>query len=197
MDPRASLPAEVSRIFYRREFRGRQTQVKHHFHENIRFCPRCGVGGRLERDYFRQAPAQPGGPEKQGIKGQRQVPNGSEWICDVCHFGFRILKSGRHSIAEDLFRRDRKLRNAVTLRQRFSRRRKKPMAFLKGKADLSKTRLKMQDLGLCVCGGKISASTNPPAVMAVMHSIPYCEQFEKLDPEDFLAFVRMSREPKE
>lgn len=44
----------------------------------------------------------------------RQTDNGSEWICKLCGFGFKIGKSTRYHLAEDLIKRDRALRNAVT-----------------------------------------------------------------------------------
>jgi hypothetical protein len=80
------------------------------FHENVRFCPHCGVDA-IERDFYRQASPQPGGG---GEKGVRQIPDGTEWICRICGFGFRITKSARHGTAENLLSRDRSLRNSVT-----------------------------------------------------------------------------------
>ena len=83
--------------------------MRHHFHENVRFCPKCGIEA-LERDWHKQAePRKDGG----GETGVRQVTNGTEWICKLCGFGFKIGKSTRYHLAEDLMKRDRSLRNAV------------------------------------------------------------------------------------
>ena len=45
-------------------------------------------------------------------------------------------------------------------------------------------------LGKCVCGKDIFADF---AEYAVMHEMPYCAEFEALEPDEFLAFVRRSR----
>lgn len=79
------------------------------FHENVRFCPKCGVEA-LERDYHRQSEPQPGGG---GEKGRAQTDGGTEWVCKLCGFGFKIGKSTRYHLAEELIKRDRALRNAV------------------------------------------------------------------------------------
>jgi len=50
--------------------------------------------------------------------------------------------------------------------------------------------LKPEDLGLCVCGRRIYASTQPPAVM---HELPCCEKFLELEALEFLTYVRRSR----
>ena len=81
-----------------------------HFHENIRFCPYCGVQS-LERDWYKQAPPAPGGG---GGKGVKQVASGMEFICRTCGFGFRIGKSARWQLVEELHRRERRQRNNVT-----------------------------------------------------------------------------------
>jgi hypothetical protein len=47
-----------------------------------------------------------------------------------------------------------------------------------------------EDLGLCPCGKKIGA--NGPAGH-VIHELPACKAFMKLDPVQFLAYVRRSR----
>jgi hypothetical protein len=52
-------------------------------------------------------------------------------------------------------------------------------------------KLKLEhDLGLCPCGQPIFASSEPAAVI---HGIPYCEQFLKLEPDEFLTYVRRFR----
>jgi hypothetical protein len=53
--------------------------------------------------------------------------------------------------------------------------------------------LKAEPLGLCPCGGRIFASINPPAVM---HAQPECDKFRELEPDDFLAYVRRTREER-
>jgi len=80
------------------------------FHENIRFCPHCGVES-LDRDFYRQAEPQPGGG---GAKGVKQIRSGTEYICRTCGFGFRIGKSARWHTVEELHQRERRLRNQVT-----------------------------------------------------------------------------------
>jgi hypothetical protein len=45
-------------------------------------------------------------------------------------------------------------------------------------------------LGNCACGRKIYASKEP---MAVAHELPYCKEFEELEPLEFVKFVRLSR----
>lgn len=51
----------------------------------------------------------------------------------------------------------------------------------------------MMPLGKCACGQDISASTNFEPVPAVAHALPYCKEFEQMDPVDFLTYVRRSR----
>lgn len=51
-------------------------------------------------------------------------------------------------------------------------------------------RIDAKDLGLCPCGKKIAASTDPPAVI---HAVPYCKEFLYLEPDEFLTYVRRSR----
>lgn len=77
--------------------------MKIQFHENVRFCPKCGVDS-LERDYHRQALPKLGGG---GEKGTSQT-DGTEWICLTCGLGFKIKKSTRWHLAEELFRSERK-----------------------------------------------------------------------------------------
>lgn len=48
----------------------------------------------------------------------------------------------------------------------------------------------MESLGRCPCGKKIWADTQS---YAVMHEIPYCQAFLKLEPDKFLTYVRRSR----
>lgn len=87
--------------------------MRFRFSDNIRFCPKCGVE-TLERDYLRQSPPKPGAPpEEQGEKGRKAVGDGSEWLCRVCGFGFRITKSARHCMVLDLISAERKLRSTV------------------------------------------------------------------------------------
>lgn len=50
--------------------------------------------------------------------------------------------------------------------------------------------VKFEPLGRCPCGGEIAAADDPPAVA---HSVPYCLSFEKMEPVEFLAYVRRSR----
>lgn len=50
---------------------------------------------------------------------------------------------------------------------------------------------KFESLGKCPCGGDIAASSG--ARPAVAHSIPYCLEFKRLEPTEFLAYVRRSR----
>jgi hypothetical protein len=47
-----------------------------------------------------------------------------------------------------------------------------------------------EHLGLCPCGKEIGANA---ATGAVVHGIPPCEAFLKLEPTEFLAYVRRSR----
>lgn len=61
--------------------------------------------------------------------------------------------------------------------------------FQKHKRELETT-LIVEPLGLCVCGRKIAANADKGAVV---HEVPYCEAFLKLDPLDFLTYVRRSR----
>lgn len=76
------------------------------FFENVRFCPRCGVDA-LDRDFYHQAAPRPSGG---GEKGKNQIGSGTEWVCGICGFSFRIDKSVRWHQADELQRRDRQLR---------------------------------------------------------------------------------------
>jgi hypothetical protein len=79
------------------------------FHENVRFCPKCGVES-LDRDFSHQAAPRLGGG---GEPGRKQVKAGTEWCCRTCGFGFCIKKSIRWETSEELHARERKLRNGV------------------------------------------------------------------------------------
>jgi hypothetical protein len=66
----------------------------------IKFCPKCGVQSLL-RDM-----------DKQGHHnvGERQLDGGTEWWCTTCGFSFKIAKSRKWYIADELQRRDRQQR---------------------------------------------------------------------------------------
>jgi rubredoxin len=80
--------------------------VRLRFFENVRFCPKCGVDA-LDRDYYHQAEPRPGGG---GETGRKQIGSGTEWVCRICGFSFRIDKSVRWQQADELQRRDRQQR---------------------------------------------------------------------------------------
>lgn len=83
--------------------------MKLRFHDNVRFCPHCGCE-MLERDFYRQAPPQENGG---GPVGMKQINGGTEWICKLCGFGFKIGKSSRYELAEQTIRKESTLRGAV------------------------------------------------------------------------------------
>lgn len=45
-------------------------------------------------------------------------------------------------------------------------------------------------LGKCPCGGEIFATDNP---VGVMHTMPYCQAFNTLEPDEYLTYVRRKR----
>jgi hypothetical protein len=45
-------------------------------------------------------------------------------------------------------------------------------------------------IGLCKCGRQIYAGKDK---VAVVHALPYCKAFVRLDPVEFLRYVRRSR----
>lgn len=47
------------------------------------------------------------------------------------------------------------------------------------------------DIGACVCGKRLIATTDPPGVA---HEDPECENFRLMEPEDFVHYIRMVRE---
>jgi hypothetical protein len=49
----------------------------------------------------------------------------------------------------------------------------------------------MQDLGLCPCGSRISVNAEQGAIA---HEPPVCETFMKLEPDEFLSYVRKARQ---
>ncbi len=53
-----------------------------------------------------------------------------------------------------------------------------------------KQNLNVEDLGLCACGRRIYADAEQ---CAVVHELPYCEKFLRLEPLEFLRYVRRSR----
>lgn len=72
----------------------------------LRFCPRCGVEA-IERDFYAQ-----GGSVREA--GHREtISDGCEYVCRICGFGFRIMKSKRVQIADQLHREHRQLRANV------------------------------------------------------------------------------------
>lgn len=42
--------------------------------------------------------------------------------------------------------------------------------------------------GVCPCGGRWFAGTDPEP--SVVHTKPICEEFDKLEPEDYLKWIR-------
>lgn len=50
--------------------------------------------------------------------------------------------------------------------------------------------LEVKDLGKCPCGAQLYGSVDPPAVA---HSMPYCAEFNRMEPDEFLTYVRRSR----
>jgi len=73
--------------------------MRHAFHENVNFCPRCGVRSLLRDD------------DRIGSEpGLRQTKNGTEWWCTTCGFSFLIQKSHKWYIADELHRHDRQVR---------------------------------------------------------------------------------------
>ena len=46
-------------------------------------------------------------------------------------------------------------------------------------------------VGSCPCGGEIMVSTEPTGVG---HAVPPCSKYLELEPDEFLAYVRKSRE---
>ena len=47
-----------------------------------------------------------------------------------------------------------------------------------------------EDLGRCACGAQIHANRKD---FAVMHTVPWCQAFQELEPDEFLTYVRRSR----
>ena len=56
---------------------------------------------------------------------------------------------------------------------------------------MTQHRVVMKSLGLCPCGQEVAASKKPAAVE---HTQPTCKAFEDMEPDEFLAYVRKSRE---
>ena len=73
--------------------------MRHYFHHNVKFCPKCGVQS-LQRDYDRVG----------NIPDKKQAKAGTEWWCTTCGFNFMINKSHKWYIADELTRRDRQSR---------------------------------------------------------------------------------------
>ena len=71
-----------------------------YFWKLVKFCPKCGVES-LIRDMDHQ------GHHRQG---ESQTDNGTEWWCTTCGFSFKITKSRKWYIADELHRRDRQQR---------------------------------------------------------------------------------------
>lgn len=46
--------------------------------------------------------------------------------------------------------------------------------------------------GKCPCGGTFTAGYDGEDVPGVMHTEPACERFSKLEPDEFLRYVRRS-----
>lgn len=90
--------------------RTEEEAMRHQWHENIKYCPKCGVAS-LGRDWSHQAEPKLGGG---GMAGHKQVRNGTEWVCATCGFAFLIRKSTRVYLSEALQKETRKLRNSVT-----------------------------------------------------------------------------------
>jgi len=70
------------------------------FWKLVRFCPKCGVRS-LQRDYDRQ------GHHEVGVS---QTTEGTEWWCTTCGFSFKITKSHKWYIADQLQREARQVR---------------------------------------------------------------------------------------
>lgn len=51
-------------------------------------------------------------------------------------------------------------------------------------------KLQVEDLGFCPCGQRIYASVEHGAIA---HDLPQCPEFEAMDPDEFLTYVRRSR----
>lgn len=47
------------------------------------------------------------------------------------------------------------------------------------------------DIGLCVCGKRIIATTDP---CGVAHEDPECETFRQMEPQDFVSYIKAVRE---
>jgi hypothetical protein len=58
---------------------------------------------------------------------------------------------------------------------------------------ISKTLLDAEDLGLCPCGRRIYADLTHTGVI---HEMPMCVPFQELEAEEFLRYVRLSRNVK-
>lgn len=74
--------------------------MRHQFHENVCFCPKCGVRSLL-RDFDNQGHNRP---------NEKQINGGTEWWCTTCGFGFRITKSKKWTTSDELHRLERKVR---------------------------------------------------------------------------------------
>jgi len=42
----------------------------------------------------------------------------------------------------------------------------------------------------CPCGGEAALCLEPPAVL---HRVPWCSEFQRLEPDEYLAWVRRDR----
>lgn len=43
---------------------------------------------------------------------------------------------------------------------------------------------------MCICGGKVTAGTTTDDQDVVLHSIPFCKDYEKRDPLEFVIWLR-------
>jgi hypothetical protein len=50
--------------------------------------------------------------------------------------------------------------------------------------------IEAEDLGICPCGRRIYGNRK---LFAVIHEAPICDQFRKLEPDEFLKYVRRFR----
>lgn len=55
---------------------------------------------------------------------------------------------------------------------------------------IQKKTVVMEHIGICPCGKNIFASRDEPCIA---HDAPLCEAFDKMDPDEFVTYVRRSR----
>ncbi len=49
---------------------------------------------------------------------------------------------------------------------------------------------------ICVCGQQVFAGTLKDGDPAIIHKLPMCSDFDRLEPDDFLAWLRHHKESR-